>query len=147
MARTKKSSTEASDADGYEQALAEYQSELARYLQERIKPGLNAGAIALLARSIAQDIAQQEAPQALDDGNGATDRDAPTEDEAQGSDLEARMHDLQSELGPDWILSVSVQGQRGWLTAEKEDASQHVEASDAEGLVGIVHTINENTVG
>jgi hypothetical protein len=144
MARKQKSFAQASDADGYEQALAEYQSELAHYLQERIKPGLNAGAIALLARSIARDIAEQEPPQAPDDGKATTDRDAPTEDEAHGPDLEAHMHDLQAELGPDWILSVSVHGQNGWLTAEKEDASQHVEASDAEGLVRIVHAINEN---
>jgi hypothetical protein len=145
MARsTQKSSARAADADGYEQALAEYQTELAHYLQVRIKPGLNAGATALLACSIAREIAAQEPPQAPDDANATTDRDTPTEGEAHGRDLEAHMHDLQAELGPDWIVCVSVHGQDGWLTAEKQDASQHVEASNAEGLVRIVHAINEN---
>jgi hypothetical protein len=145
MARsTQKSSAQAADADGYELALADYQTELAQYLQVRIKPGLNAGATALLARSIAREIAAQEPPQAPNDGKATTDRDTPTEDEAHGRDLEAHMHDLQAELGPDWIVCVSVHGQDGWLTAEKQDASQHVEASNAEGLVRIVHAINEN---
>jgi hypothetical protein len=130
--------------NGHDEDMAKFEQDLADYLQERIKPGLNAGAIVLLARSIARDIAEHEPPQAPDDGKATTDRDAPTEDEAHGPDLEAHMHDLQAELGPDWILSVSVHGQNGWLTAVKEDASQHVEASDAEGLVRIVHAINEN---
>jgi hypothetical protein len=43
--------------DGYEKELADYESELARYLQARIKPGLSRGAIPLLARSIAREIA------------------------------------------------------------------------------------------
>jgi hypothetical protein len=36
-----------------------YEQELAELLQERIKPGLNRGSIALLARSIAKEIAQR----------------------------------------------------------------------------------------
>jgi hypothetical protein len=143
MAGTQKSSADAEE-DDYEQALAEYQSELTNYLQERIKPGLNAGAIAVLARSIARDIAAQEPPQASGDGEAATDGDTPTDDDGEGPDLEAEMRDLQAELGPDWILRVSVHGEKGWLTAEKEDASQHVEASHAEGMVQIVQAINEH---
>ena len=54
------------------------------------------------------------------------------------------MHDLQAELGPDRILRFSVHGQNGWLTAAKHDATQHVEAPDAEGLVKIVNGVNEN---
>ena len=38
-----------------------YEQELADYLQERIKPGLNRGAIPLLARSIAKEIARRQA--------------------------------------------------------------------------------------
>ena len=38
---------------------ATYEQELAHYLQERIKPGLKRGSIALLARSIAEEIAHQ----------------------------------------------------------------------------------------
>ena len=131
MARKQKSSAQAADANGYEQALADYQKELEHYLKERIKPGLNAGAIALLTRSIARDIAEQEPPE-------ATNGDGPA------PDFEADMHDLQAELGPDWILRFSVHGQNGWLTAEKHDASQHVEAPDAEGLVKMVNAVNEN---
>jgi hypothetical protein len=144
MARKQKSSRQAADANGYEQALADYQKELADYLKERIKPGLNAGAIAMLTRSIARDIAEREPPAPPDDGEATTDRGAPTNDDGPAPDFEADMHDLQAELGPDWILRFSVHGQNGWLTAEKQDASQHVEAPDAEGLVKMVNAVNEN---
>jgi hypothetical protein len=144
MARKQKSSEPAADANGYEQALADYQKELAHYLEERIKPGLNAGAVPMLARSIAGDIAAQDPPESPDNGEATSDGDAPTESEAQAPDFEADMHDLQAELGPDWILRFSVHGQDGWLTAEKQDASQHVEAPDAEALVKMVHAVNEN---
>ena len=144
MARKQKSSAQAADANGDEQALADYQKELAHYLQERIKPGLNAGAIAALTRSIARDIAEQEAPAAPDNSDPTTDRGAQTNGDGPAPDFEADMHDLQAELGPDWILRFSVHGQNGWLTAEKHDASQHVEAPDAEGLVKMVNAVNEN---
>jgi len=144
MARKQKSSAHAADANGYEQELADYQEELAHYLQERIKPGLNAGAIAMLTRSIARDIAEQEPPAAPDNGEARAGRDAPTNGDGPAPDFEADMHDLQAELGPDWILRFSVHGQDRWLTAEKHDASQHVEAPDAEGLVKMVNAINEN---
>ena len=64
MASKQKSSAQAANGDGYEQALTEYQRELAQYLEERLKPGLNVGAIPPLARSIARDIAAQEPPEA-----------------------------------------------------------------------------------
>jgi hypothetical protein len=143
MARKQKSSAPAADSNGDEQALADYQKELAHYLEERIRPGLNAGAIPMLARSIARDIAAQDPPESPEDGE-ASDGDAPTEGEAQAPDFEADMHDLQAELGRDWIVRFSVHGQDGWLTAEKQDASQHVEAPDAEALVRIVHAVNES---
>ena len=142
MPRKEKSS--AQSEDGYEQAVADYQNELAHYLEGRIKPGLNSGAIKLLARSIARDIAEQEPPQAPEDGETTADGDAPAKGEAPAPDFEADMHDLQAELGPDWMLRFSVHGQNGWLTAEKQDASQHVEAPDAERLVKMVTAINEN---
>jgi hypothetical protein len=53
------------------------------------------------------------------------------------------MHELQAELGEGWILRFSVQGDDGWLSAEKQDGSQRVEAPDARGLVAIVEAINE----
>jgi hypothetical protein len=59
---------------GHDEEVASYEQELAGYLQERIKPGLNRGAIPLLARSIAKEIAHREHP------NG-TSEDAEVEDE------------------------------------------------------------------
>ena len=45
------------------------------------------------------------------------------------------MHELQADLGKDWILRFSVQGDDAWLTAEKDDGSQRVEAPTASVLV------------
>jgi hypothetical protein len=53
------------------------------------------------------------------------------------------MHDLQAELGEDWILRFSVQGDDAWLTAEKDDGSQHVEAQTADVLSQAVELLNE----
>jgi hypothetical protein len=122
--------------NGYEQELAEYETELARYLQQKIKPNLSSGTIPLLARSIAKEIAHREPPEPP----------APTEGEEAGGetlDFESEMHELQAELGEDWILRFSVHGDDAWLTAENQDASQRVEAPDAQGLVPIVEAINE----
>ena len=121
--------------NGYEEELAEYETQLAHYLQERIKPGLTANTIPLVARSIAKEIARRDVPE-LPDGGGSGNGPAPP-------DFEAEMHELQAELGEDWILRFSVQGDDGWLTAEKHDASQRVEAPDAMGLIPIVEAINE----
>jgi hypothetical protein len=112
-----------------------YEQELAGYLQERIKPNLNSGAIPLLARSIAHDIAQRDRPEGT-----------PSEDSEGGeesTDFEADMREFQSELGEDWILSFSVHGDEAWLTAEKEDGSQHVEAQTAAVLSQAVGLIND----
>ena len=123
--------------DGYEHELAQYETDLARYLQERIKPGLSRGAIPLLARSIAKDVARGEPPEPPEggDSHGGSEEPAP--------DFEAEMHELQAELGKDWILRFSVHGEDGWLTAEKPDGSQRVEAPNAAGLVRIVAAIND----
>jgi hypothetical protein len=118
--------------NGREEEVARYEQELAGYLQERIKPGLNRGAIPLLARSIAKEIAHREHL------NGAS-RDAGGEP----LDFEAEMHELQAELGEDWILRFSVQGDDAWLTAEKDDGSQRVEAPTAAVLSEAVGLLNE----
>ena len=60
--------------NGHDEEAASYEQELAGYLQERIRPGLNSGAIPLLARSIAKEIANRQHP------NG-TSEDAEVEDE------------------------------------------------------------------
>jgi hypothetical protein len=120
--------------NGYEEELAEYETQLAHYLQERIKPGLTANTIPLVARSIAKEIARREVPEG---GGGSGNGPAPPA-------FEAEMRELQAELGEDWILRFSVQGDDGWLTAEKQDASQRVEAPDAMGLIPIEEAINED---
>jgi hypothetical protein len=214
-----------SGQNGHDTEMAKYEKELAGYLQQRIKPGLNSGAIPLLARSIAKDIAhrerptdaaadadteeKQEKPDAeAEDKSGAgsddepsaesdektaaeaddeTEADADDETEAEAddeteaeaddeteaeaddeteaeadedssaeaddepsaegdepADFEADMHDLQAELGEDWILRFSVQGDDAWLTAEKDDGSQRVEAPTAEVLSEVVGRLNED---
>jgi hypothetical protein len=126
--------------NGYEEELAQYELELARYLQARIKPGLSRSAIPLMARSIAKEIARREPPEPPEEVHGTADGE---NGRPEAPDFEAEMHELQAELGEDWILRFSVQGEEGWLTAEKEDASQRVEAPDAERLVTIVDAIND----
>jgi hypothetical protein len=157
---------------GNEEEVATYEQELADYLQQRIKPGLNSGAIPLLARSIANDIAHRERPNGAsgdtgaDDEPGAAADDEPTaeaEDEptaqaddepsdqaddepssdGEASDFEADMHEFQAELGEDWILRFSVQGGAAWLTAEKEDGSQRVEAPTASVISEAVELLKE----
>jgi hypothetical protein len=124
--------------NGHEDEVERYEQELASYLQERIKPGLNSGAIPLLARSIAKEIAHGEHP-----NGGSEDAEAPSADTEAPTDFEADMHDLQAELGEDWILRFSVQGDDGWLTAEKDDGSQRLEAPTAAVLVEAVQLLNE----
>ena len=105
-------------------------------VQARIKPGLSRGAIPLLARSVAKEIAVQEPPEQI------AGSDAPEAGGGPGAGFEADMHELQAELGDDWILRFSVHGGDGWLTAEKQDSSQRVEAATAEQLVRIVEAID-----
>jgi hypothetical protein len=210
--------------NGSEDRYARYEQELADYLQERIKPGLNRGAVPLLARSIAKDLARKrrpdgasentaeddepraeadeefedeardeafedaddeprdeagdeydDDPEAEEDDEAEAEADDEYDDEAEAeaddeyddeaeaeaddeyddeveaeaddeddeesaaaegevSAFEEEMHQLQADLGGDWIVRFSVQGDNAWLTAEKEDGSQHVEAPTADVL-------------
>ena len=191
------------------QDASSFEQELAEYLQDRIKPGLNSGAIPLLARSIAKDIARRQSSDDAESGDDdsteadadedqvqaeaddtdvedtedddteaeADDDEAEAEadydeeaeadddteaeaddeydDEGDGenaadangngsTDFEAAMRELQGELGDDWILRFSVQGDESWLTAEKEDGSQRVQASTATVLSEVVELLNED---
>jgi hypothetical protein len=183
-----------SQQNGSEQALADYEKDLAEYLQERIKPGLSSSAIPLLARSIAKDITRREPAEAADDedpqaqeeesredaeadqkpdaagdeepeaeadqepddegdeqpdaeADGEPDSGADEEPDSEGDgeqpDFEANMHELQDDLGEEWVLHFSVLGDDGWLTAERRDGTQRVEAPDAQRLVTIIDTIDE----
>jgi hypothetical protein len=135
--------------NGHEEEVARYEQELAGYLQERIKPGLNRGAIPLLARSIAKEIAHREhldgaSEDAEVDDEHSTEADDEHSAESEAPpDFEAEMHELQAELGEDWILRFSVQGDDAWLTAEKDDGSQRVEAPTAAVLSEAVGLLNE----
>jgi hypothetical protein len=111
--------------------LAADEQELASYLEERIKPGLNSGAIPMLARSIAREIA-----------GGGDDRDEE-EGGGEATDLEADLHTLQQFLGEDWTLYYAVHGDDAWLIAETQDASQRLEAANAEVLVQAVGLLNK----
>lgn len=132
------------DENGYERELAEYEKQLAQYLQEKIKPGLSRSTIPLVARSIAKEIVGREPPDAPEDPE---DRGSPEGERPEGRseqpDFEAEMHELQAELGEDWVLRFAVQGEDAWLTAENEAEGHRVEAPDAQGLVQIVEAINE----
>ena len=192
--------------NGRDEELANYEQELAGYLQERIKPGLNSGAIPLLARSIAKEIAHRDRPdsaaeaaeagdepsaeaseaqtaeagdesgaeaddaqtaEADDEPNAEADDEPSAEEDDEGdadadeegsggsddgetaegeepADFEANMHELQEEFGEDWILRFSVQGDDAWLTAEKKDGSQRVEAPTAQVLSDAVGLLNES---
>jgi hypothetical protein len=96
------------------------EEQLTSYLEERIKPGLNSGAIPMLARSIAREIAREE------------------------GDLESDLHRLQRRLGSEWVLFFAVQDGESWLIAETEDARQRLQAQDASALVKAVKLLNES---
>ena len=76
------------------------------------------------------------------DPQGEEEQSEPQSDEEQ-SDFEANMYELQADLGDEWILHFSVRGDDGWLTAERQDGTQRVEAPDAQRLVTIVDAIDE----
>jgi hypothetical protein len=147
--------------NGREEDAASYEKELAGYLRDRIKPGLNRGSIPLLARSIAKDIARHEIPNGAsedaeadaeaddepraesdDEVNEETDDEVSDDGEA-GPDLETALREVQADLGEDWILYFAVQGEDTWLTAEKEDASQRVEAPNPSVLSKAIKVLNE----
>ena len=117
-----------SRSEGREQDTARFEEQLAAYLQQRIKPGLNRGAIPLVARSIAKDLASRTSA----NGGGGKRK---TDDTDPVEVFEAEMRDLQEELGDDWIVRFSVHGDDAWLTAETEDGSQRLEAPTAGVLV------------
>ena len=94
-----------------------------------------------MARSIAKEIARREPPESPEGQGGA--EGEPPEEGGKPPDFEAEMHELQAELGEDWVLRFSVQGDDAWLTAEKPGEDQRVEAPDAQGLLSIVEAINE----
>ena len=155
-----------------------YEKELAAYLQERIRPGLNSGSIPMLARSIAKELAKRDHPngtpeespeddeataegadeevaaegedevsaESEDEASAEVEDDAETEDDEGEAPtaFEEDMYELQEEFGDDWIVRFSVQNDAGWLTAEKDDGSQRLEAPTADVLRKAVGLLNES---
>jgi len=78
------------------QESATYEKELAAYLQERIKPGLNRGSIPLLARSIAKEIAHREHP----NGQSAEAEAEPDKEPSGESEEQEPTADAESDEAP-----------------------------------------------
>ena len=78
-----------------------------------------------------------------EDQQSAEPENQQSDDSEAPLDFEAEMQELQAELGEDWILRFSVQGDDAWLTAEKDDGSQRVEAPTASVLSEAVELLNE----
>src|SRR3954451_23031282 len=82
--------------NGHEVKLERYEKQLSRYLEKRIKPGLNSGSIPMLSRSIAKEIANGPHPSPASTENESPDRSS---DDGDGQhEFEEDMHDLQAEL-------------------------------------------------
>lgn len=136
--RDEKDDAEQEDGNGRKAEAPIDEGELASYLQERIKPGLNRGAIPLLARSIAREIARDEFHRE------DSEKDEPGENGVDGdTDLATALHKLQGQLGSDWVLSLCVHGEDSWLVAEKSDVSQRIEAQDASVLRQAVKLLDD----
>jgi len=86
--------------------------------------------------AVADEDEDEDEDEDLDD----EDEDSEPEGEGEGggedpvSVFEEEMHQLQEDLGDEWIVRFSVQNDEAWLTAEKEDGSQHVEGPTADVL-------------
>ena len=87
---------------------ASYEQELAGYLQERIRPGLNRGSIPLLARSIAKEIASREQSngtsqdaEADDENTAETEPDVESESESDDEHAAEAEPDVESESESD----------------------------------------------
>ena len=88
----------------------------------------------------AEDDDEDREPEAEAEDEELEDEDEESEEEEEdgGDDpvsaFEEEMHQLQEDLGDEWIVRFSVQNDEAWLTAEKEDGSQHVEGPTADVL-------------
>ena len=149
--------------NGDGEAAASDDQQLAHDLQARVRRGLSPGALRLLARAVTKRAAHRRPgddsdaageasgpedddvrEEVDDDGTGGeADEDFSEEADEDERSLEDDVRDLQANLGDDWILRVCVQGDYAWLTAEKDDGSQYVEAPAADLLAEVVALLNE----
>jgi hypothetical protein len=132
-----------SGENGHDEQVASYEQELADYLEKRLKPGLNRGAIPLVARSIAKEIARDEYPDRVFEDAEEDEKPGADDAGAEAPDLETSLRELQAKLGEDWVLYFSVHGDDTWLTAEKQDASQRLEAPTGEVLLKAVTVLSD----
>ena len=88
-----------------------------------------------------EDIVDEEDEDVSDEADD--DFDEEDDDGEAPSGVEDELRDLQANLGDDWILRFSVQGDASWLTAETDDGSQHVEAPTVDELAEVVERLNE----
>ena len=153
-------------------AATAYEGRLRAHLQRRIKPGLNSGAIPLLARSIARETAagyerelteylQQRIKPGLNRGAvpmvartiaraiaasrqfaGFSAGPGDDADVLGAADFEIEMHALQEQLGDRWIVSFSVHRGQAWLSAQSADSSQRVKGPTAAVLKRAVRLLN-----
>jgi hypothetical protein len=86
---------------------------------------------------------EQSVPQAAEEQPNPEAKQSDARADEEQSDFEANMYELQAGLGEEWTLHFSVHGDDGWLTAERQDGTQRVEAPDAQRLVTIVDAIDE----
>ena len=99
-----------------------------------------------------EDFDEEEEPEAEEDEEPEDDEEEEPEGdeddaEEEVSAFEEEMHELQEDLGEDWIVRFSVKDGEAWLTAEKEDGSQHVEAATADVLREAVELLEEGGGG
>ena len=131
--------------NGDGEAAATDDQQPARDLQERNEPGLSRGALRLVARALTKGAPHRRLAEDSDGAGEASGADEDFHEEDQdGRSLEDEMRDLQANLGDDWILRVCVQGDYAWLSAEKDDGSQHVEAPAANLLAEVVALLKES---
>src|SRR5688500_11392663 len=110
-------------ADASKDDVAAYEQELAGYLQERIRPGLNRGAIPLLARSIAKEIAHREHPNGTSkEAEVEDDPSAEADDELSAEEDQDDSTDADDEAGAEDAEDA----------ADAEDAEAHDEDDDSE---------------
>jgi hypothetical protein len=94
-----------------------YEKELAAYLQERIRPGLNRGSIPMLARSIAKEIAKRDHPNGTPD-QSAEDDEVTAEGAEDEAAVEAEGEDAADAEGDD---DADAEGDDDEVAAEAED--------------------------
>ena len=118
------------ERNGREDAPSSYERELAGYLQERIKPGLNRGAIPLLARSIAKELAHRDAPAGASQEDEADREPRDESDEARGDESQDTADEQRGDEADDESSAAADEGSRS--EADDESSAEGRESSDFE---------------